>query len=262
MNLHLEGKKAIVMAGTSGLGLAIARELCNEGSRVAICGRDEERLADAVQEIARSGQGSIQAFRCDVAQATELETFFSDAADTLGGIDILVTNAGGPRPGRFDSMTDESWTDAFNLTLMSVVRSVRYALPYLRASGTGSVLALTSSSIKAPIPNLLLSNVFRPAVAALCKTLAEELAPDAIRVNVLAPGRIATPRVSFLDEQRARASGRDVEDIRLESESTIPLRRYGSAEEFAKVAVFLVSGAASYVTGTTTLVDGGLVRSL
>lgn len=262
MDLGLAGKRAVVMAATSGLGLAIGKELAREGALVALCGRDEARLRAAAAELRTEGHAPVHTQLCDVSQAHELETFIADSAKALGGIDILVTNAGGPGPGGFGSLPDAQWTEAFQLTLMSVVRAVRHALPFLRASESGAILALTSSSVKVPIPNLLLSNVFRPAVASLCKSLAEELAPDGIRVNVIAPGRIETPRIAFLDEARARRSGLEVDQVRSESESAIPLRRYGRAEEFAKVAAFLVSDAASYMTGTTTLVDGGLVRSL
>jgi len=174
----------------------------------------------------------------------------------------LVCNAGGPSPGSFESLDEEAWDSAYALTLQSVVRSVRYALPHLRAAGGGRILAIASSSVKRPLPNLLLSNVFRPAVQGLCKSLSIELAGDNIQVNCLAPGRIETERVNQLDRALAERRGSSFEAVREQALQAIPMGRLGQPEEFGRVAAFLCSEAALYISGSTVLVDGGAVRSL
>ncbi len=269
MDVGLANKRALVLAGTSGLGRATASALALEGARVALCGRDAGKASAVAAEIAveasaarETGAAQVVGFGADVRDARDIDRLVADAVDALGGLDILVSNAGGPPSGGFDALDDDAWDAAYSLTLMSVVRAVRAALPHLRQAGGGAILALASSSVKRPIPNLTLSNAFRPAVQALCKDLATDLASEGIRVNVLSPGRIATDRTNELDETRAAKQGVDVESIREASRRTIPLGRYGRVEEFGRVAAFLVSDAASYVTGQSLLVDGGLVTSL
>ncbi len=262
MDLGLRGRKALVLAGTSGLGLGTARVLAAEGAEVALCGREVGRAEEAARDVAEATGGRVLGLQADVREAADLERLVREAADRLGGLDILVTNAGGPRPGTFDTLDDGAWSEAVKLTLMSVVRSVRTALPYLRRSEAGAVLALASSSVKAPIPNLTLSNVLRPAVNALVKSLSIELAGDGIRVNCLSPGRVLTPRILQLDEARAKREGSTVDAVREASVKAIPLGRLGDVEEFGRVAAFLVSDAASYMTGSSVLVDGGSVRCL
>lgn len=262
MELGLADKRALVMAGSSGLGLACATELARNGARVALCSRSLERAQSAATRIGEDHAASVHAFECDVSSQQSLSQLFEDAASALGGLDSIVLNAGGPQPGNFTEVSEEGWARAFDLTLMSVVRGVGLALPYLKASGEGSVLALASSSVVEPIPNLVLSNVFRPAVRALCKHLSVELAPLGIRVNVLSPGRVLTPRIDELDRAAAAKSGRSVTEVRQDSVAKIPLGRLGEPAEFGRVAAFLLSDAASYVTGAHLLVDGGLVRSL
>jgi 3-oxoacyl-[acyl-carrier protein] reductase len=186
----------------------------------------------------------------------------ASAVERFGGIDVLVTNAGGPPAGTFDRFDDSDWQRAFDLTLMSSVRLIRRTIPVMRERGGGSIVAMTSSSIKQPIPNLLLSNVMRAGVAALAKTLADELAGDNIRVNTLVPGRIATQRIEELDRANAERQGVDVETVTRQQLGNIPVGRYGEAEEFANAAVFLASQSASYITGATLQVDGGMIRSL
>lgn len=262
MNLGLEGKRALVLAASSGLGRATALELAREGARVALCSRDLERAEATAAEIRAETGAEVHAFVANVSDAASLASLVDGAVSTLGGLDVLVSNAGGPPPGGFAGTDEDAWDLAYALTLQSVVRSVRLAIPHLKAAGGGSILALASSSVVAPIPNLLLSNVFRPAVRALCKHLAEEYAGDGIRVNVLSPGRVRTPRLDQLDAAKAAKVGRTPEEVRAESVATIPLGRLGETAEFGRVAAFLSSPAASYVTGTHLLVDGGMVRSL
>ena len=262
MDLGLEGRKALVLAGTSGLGLGTARVLAAEGAKVALCGRDAARAEEAARDVAEVTGGTVVGLRADVGDAAQVERVVDEAARALGGLDILVTNAGGPKPGTFEALDDAAWAAAVDLTLMSVVRSVRAALPHLERSQGGAVLALASSSVKAPIPNLTLSNVLRPAVQALVKTLSIELAGYGIRVNTLSPGRVLTPRIVQLDEARAEREGTSVDAVREASVKAIPLGRLGDPGEFGKVAAFLVSDAASYMTGSSVLVDGGMVRCL
>lgn len=263
MDLGLQGKRAVVLAASSGLGFATAQALAREGARLALCSRDQERVEAAAGRIGNAAPGAeVHAFAADVSSGASLEEFFGRAAGALGGLDVLVCNAGGPPAGGFEALDEERWAGAFQLTLMSVVRSVRLALPLLREAGGGRVLTIVSSSVKQPIPNLLLSNVFRPAVQGLCKSLARELAGDGIQVNCLAPGRIATERIEELDRDRAERQGLPVEEVRAQSIAAIPMGRLGEPDEFGRVAAFLCSDAARYVTGSTVFVDGGSVDCL
>src|SRR5690606_3889765 len=204
----------------------------------------------------------VLALEADVTRPEDIERLFSAAVERFGGVDVLVTNAGGPPAGTFDRFDDDDWQRAFELTLMSAVRLIRRAIPEMRARGGGSIVVMTSSSIKQPIPNLLLSNVMRAGVAALAKTLADELAGDNIRVNTLVPGRIATQRIEELDRANAERQGVDVETVTRQQLASIPMGRYGDPAEFAAGAVFLAADAASYITGATLQVDGGMIRSL
>lgn len=262
MNLGLDGKRALVLAASSGLGRGTALELAREGARVALCSRDRERADSAAQAIGEETGASIGAYVADVADEHALTRLFGEVEGDFGGLDILVCNAGGPPPGDFGGLDEARWDAAYQLTLQSVVRSVRLALPLFDREVGAAVLALGSSSVERPIPNLLLSNVFRPAVWALCNHLAAELAPDNIRVNMLSPGRILTDRTEQLDRAKAERSGQSLEAVRAASLAAIPLGRLGTTEEFGRVAAFLCSDAASYITGSSILVDGGMVRCL
>lgn len=262
MDLGLSGKRALVLAASSGLGRATALELAREGAIVALCSRELARAQEAANEINSETGATVHAFEADVADAASLEALFEQAVAALGGLDVLVNNAGGPPPGNFQDVAESGWDRAYQLTLMSVVHSIQHALPHLKASGGGSILTLASSSVQQPIPNLLLSNVFRPAIRALSKHLAVELAPDGIRVNVLSPGRVLTPRIEQLDAANAEKSGRSLQEVRDATIAQIPMGRLGEPAEFGRVAAFLSSPAASYVTGEHLLVDGGLIRGL
>ncbi|HWG84378.1 MAG TPA: SDR family oxidoreductase, partial [Deinococcales bacterium] len=257
-----EGKLAIVTAASGGLGYATAEALAAEGAAVAICSREGERAEGAAARIREATDATVHAFAADVSDASSLEAFFAAATGALGGLDVLVCNAGGPPPGGFEKLGEEAWERAFQLTLMSVSRSVRHALPHFRARGGGRVLAIASSSVKRPLDNLLLSNVFRPAVHGLCKSLSVELAPHNVQVNVLAPGRIETERINELDRARASRDGTSFEAVRAATIAEIPMGRLGQPQEFGRVAAFLCSPAALYLNGVTLLVDGGAVTSL
>ena len=258
MNLGLNGKVAMVAAASQGLGFAIAETLAAEGARVSLAARKRETIDAAAARIA----GDVLPCVADVTQADSIAAWHAATIERFGGVDILVTNSGGPPAGAASSFDDAAWQSAFELLLLSVVRSVRAVRPSMEARGGGSILMLTSLSVKNPIANLGLSNVMRASVAALVKTLADEFAAKKIRVNQLVPGRIATERLAYLDEANAKKAGIAVEEQRRRSMAAIPMGRYGDPAEFARAAAFLVSDAASYVTGATLQVDGGAIRSI
>ena len=262
MDLELTGRVALVTAASKGLGRATARQLAAEGARVMISSRGAEQLARTAAEIAEQTGARVEHFAADVSSAADLARLLAETEERLGGVDILVNNAGGPRAGGFDALDDAAWQEAFELNLLSSVRLIRGVLPHMRAQRWGRIVTIASSSIKQPIEDLLLSNSFRVALTGLAKTLATEFGPDGVLVNTLGPGRIATDRVAALDASRAERSGVPVEQVREKQAQGIPLGRYGTPEEFAKVAAFLASGANTYVTGQAFLVDGGMVRAL
>ncbi len=265
MQLGLEGKCALVTAASQGLGRAIATNLAQEGCRVVISSRRSDLLREVsaqISALANASSDAVQGIAADVTSAEDISALVSEADRVLGGIDILVTNAGGPPTGLFEQISDEQWLNAVNLNLLSVVRLVRATLPIFRRRGGGRILNVSSMAVKQPIPNLILSNTIRTGTMAMLKTLALELAPENIQVVNLAPGRIHTDRVKWLDGRRAELEGRSVAEIQADEESRIPLGRYGTPDEFGKLAAFLLSPANSYMTGQTILADGGVIRTL
>jgi 3-oxoacyl-[acyl-carrier protein] reductase len=262
MDLELRGKVALVTAASKGLGRATATQLAREGARVMISSRGEEQLRATAEEIREATGAQVEHCVADVSDADDLARLLAETQSRLGGVDVLVNNAGGPPPGGFDALDDAAWQAAFELNVLSSVRLIRGVLPHMREQRSGRIVTIASSSIKQPIENLLLSNTYRVALVGLSKSLATEFAPDGILINTLGPGRIATDRVAGLDAGRASAAGTSVEEVRAQAEKGIPLGRYGTAEEFGKVAAFLVSGANTYLTGQAFLVDGGMVRAL
>jgi 3-oxoacyl-[acyl-carrier protein] reductase len=261
MELNLTGKTAIIAASSQGLGYGIAEQLIKEGANVMLSGRDEEKLKKKAAELQSAGPGKAAYQKTDITNVQEIKQLISKTVETFGGIHILVNNAGGPPAGSFEDLTDEQWQNAFELNLLSYVRLIREALPYLKVQG-GKILNIASSSIKEPIPGLILSNTFRTGIIGLAKTLSSELAPYNILINTIAPGRIATDRVKHLDQVNADKQGVAREAIEEQVKAGIPLKRYGTPEEFGKVAAFLVSDANSYMTGSAFLVDGGMVKSI
>ena len=261
MELGLAGKVALISAASSGLGRAVALALGREGARVALCSRDTSAIEDVASTIRDRG-GVAMAFTADVTCTEDLGAFVTAAIERFGGIHTLIVNAGGPQAGPFERFADADWQAAFELTLMSAVRLIRLVLPSMRERGGGTIVCMSSSSIKQPISNLLLSNVMRAGVAGLAKTLADELAGDHIRINTVVPGRIATPRIAQLDLINAERAGIELAEIEGRETARIPMHRYGTPDEFADAVVFLASERAGYITGATLQVDGGLIRSL
>lgn len=262
MNLGLTNKVAMVAGASRGLGYAVARALAEEGAQVSIASRDASSIAAAARKIEQETGARVLAVATDVSSAPAIQHWHQQTIDRFGGIDLLFTNSGGPPPGATLNFDDAQWQKAFELLLMSAVRMVRLVVPSMAARGGGSIILPTSSSVKEPIPNLALSNILRASVAALSKTLANELVAQKIRVNHLIPGRIATDRLRELDESNSKRAGISLEEQQKKMQQTIPMSRYGDPKEFAAAAVFLFSDAASYITGATLQADGGQMRSV
>jgi 3-oxoacyl-[acyl-carrier protein] reductase len=257
MNLGLEKRRALVSGASRGLGRAIALALAAEGAEVIAVARSIERLNE-LQGLDQLGQGKITGQVCDLADASAIDGL----AAMMEHVDILVLNTGGPPPGPASDTPDAVWTKQFETMFLSAVRLTRLALPGMRKRRFGRILAVVSSGVIQPIPNLGVSNALRSALIGWAKTLASEVAGEGITVNCLAPGRIATDRVAELDQGRAKREGIDIEQVEKESRAAIPAGRYGDATEFASVAAFLASPQASYMTGGIVRVDGGMIRSV
>jgi 3-oxoacyl-[acyl-carrier protein] reductase len=257
MDLGLERRHALVTGASRGLGRAIALALAAEGADVVAVARNLERLNElAVSSPA--GSGKITAHCCDLADASAIDRL----SDVLGLVEVLVLNTGGPPPGPADETSDAVWTKQFEAMFLSAVRLTRLALPGMRQRGFGRIIAVVSSGVIQPIPNLAVSNAIRSALVGWAKTLAGEVASHGITVNCLAPGRIATDRVAELDQGRAQREGLSLEEVERQSRVGIPVGRYGDATEFAAVATFLASPRSSYMTGDIIRVDGGMIRSV
>ncbi len=260
MDLGLKGKVALVAASSKGLGYGVARALARDGARVSMCSRSALDITEAATHITEETGAETLCATCDLTDSQSIGAWVDQTVSQWGVVDALLVNAGGPPAGYFKELSDDQWQAAFELTLLSSVRLIRAVIPHM-VNG-GSIVTITSSSVQEPIERLILSTVMRSGVAAMVKTLADELAPNGIRLNNLIPGRIDTERVAQLDAGAAKRFGITVEEARARSIAKIPLGRLGTTDEFGAAAAFLLSPAAAYITGASLRVDGGALRSI
>jgi 3-oxoacyl-[acyl-carrier protein] reductase len=257
MDLSLKDKIALVTGSSRGLGYATALQLAKEGCKVVINGRDEARVKNAVERVKKETGTEALGLVGDASLPDMPAKLIQQTVEAFGGLDILITNTGGPKPGSIDSLDEAAWQTGIDLCLMAHVRLIKSALPHLRKSAAASILTVTSVSVKQPIQNLLISNSVRAATVGLTKSLALELGREGIRVNSILPGWTETERVSELMNARATANQTSAEEEAQRQAAEIPFGRMGQPEEFANAAVFLVSPAASYINGVMLQVDGG-----
>lgn len=260
MDLMLVDKKALVAGSSRGLGYAAARGLALEGARVTLNGRNQDNLIKARDALLNECQVDIYASPGDVSEPDSAKMVVQAAAESMNGIDLLVTNSAGPVSGKFETLDDAQWRRAIDLVLMSHVWLIQAALPYLKVSDCASVLTITSYSVRQPIPNLVLSNSIRSATVGLTKTLALELGGEGIRFNSILPGWTQTERIHELMADRAKINNSEIEEEFRKQSAESPFNRMATTEEFANPAVFLLSPAASYITGVMLTVDGGMYK--
>jgi 3-oxoacyl-[acyl-carrier protein] reductase len=261
MNLGISGKTALVLGAGGGLGGAIAKTLAREGARVALGDIAPEAVERNVEDIRREG-GTALALTWDLGDLSVIEDRVRTIEEQFGSIDILVNNTGGPPPTPAAGQDPALWSKSFQSMVLSVIALTDRVLPSMRAKKWGRIITSTSSGVVAPIPNLGISNALRLSLVGWSKTLAREVGRDGITTNIVLPGRIATPRITFLDEQKAKREGRTVEEVAAESVASIPAGRYGQPHEYGDVVAFLASERAAYVTGSVIRVDGGLIASI
>ncbi len=262
MDLGLKGARVLVTAASKGLGAATARQFSLEGALVVISSRNLETLQTTAARIVEETSKPIFTHAADVTDAEQVRRMVQNAAETLGGLDIIVTNAGGPPAGQFDDFDLGAWEKAIQLNFTSTVSLIQIALPHLRRSRRAAILTITSIAARQPVANLTLSNAIRPAVIGLTKTLSQELGADNIRVNSILPGITNTERITHLNQARAQKNNTSIETEMEKIASDIPLGRIGTPEEFANAAVFLCSPAAGFITGVALAVDGGATRTI
>jgi len=262
VDFGLNGKTALVMGGSQGLGLGVARALLEEGASVVISSRSAEGLAAARDGMPTALRDRCHVVAADLADPAAPAAIVAGARQALGEVDILVNNSGGPPTGMPSAVSAEEMSAQFEKMVRPLIAITQALLPAMRERRWGRILTIASSGVVQPIPHLPISNSLRASLVGFMKTLAGEVARDGVTVNVLAPGRIATDRTRSIDAALAKRTSRSEEDVALESAATIPAGRYGSVEEFGAVAALLASGPASYVTGSIVRVDGGAIRSI
>ncbi len=262
MNTGLKGRAAIVCAASEGLGRAAAEALAAEGCRLAICSRRQDAIDRVASDLRQRYGTEVLAVQADLRNAPDIDRFVSSAVASLGSLDVLVTNVGGPKPGLFDSLTDDDWLEAVNLLLMSAVRLTRAALPHMRARGGGRIIHITSVAVKQPVAGLMLSNAVRAAVVGFSKTLSKEVAKDHITVNCVAPGYTRTQRVINLNDATAAREGKPLAEVEQRLLANIPAGRLGEPSELASLIAYLASDQAAYMTGSVVAVDGGSVAGI
>lgn len=262
MDLGINGKRALVLASSQGLGLGVARKLCEEGAHVLICGRVEDKLAAAAAELTGAGPGKADFTVIDLSEADAASRLYAAAQEKLGGVDILVNNTGGPPPGTVDKPDTELWRSQIETMLLRVIEITNLCVADMKEAGWGRVLTIASSGVVQPIPNLAMSNTIRSSLVGWSKSLSNEVAESGITVNMLLPGRIRTERLKQLDAAMAERLGKPVEEVSAAEQATIPAGRYGTVEEFGSVGAFLVSEPARYMTGGLIRCDGGSIRGV
>jgi 3-oxoacyl-[acyl-carrier protein] reductase len=262
MDLGLKDRVAIVAASSRGLGKACALALAREGATVVICARDAEALAATAGEIQAETGGVVLWLAIDLTDPVQIRHLAEETLRRYGRIDVLVTNNGGPPTGYFADLGDEVWLAAHERTLLSAVRLIRAVLPAMRVQGWGRIINITSVAVKQPMDDLLMSNVYRPGIVALTKTLSAQVAVEGITINNVAPGYTSTERVVDIFNARAQAQGKSVDEVTAEALVSYPMKRMGKPEELAALVTFLASEQAGYITGTTIPVDGGYCRGL
>jgi 3-oxoacyl-[acyl-carrier protein] reductase len=262
MDLGLKDRVAIVAASSQGLGKAVALGLAREGAKLALCARTESALEGAAEEIRRETGAEVLTRTLDVTAAESVRAFVADTTARFGRLDICIANAGGPPTKSFAETTIEDWHSAANLNLMSTVYFAKEALPVMQQRRWGRFIAITSVTVKQPVEGLILSNAVRSGVSGLIKTLSNEYGPYNVLVNNVCPGYTATARLISLSEKLAQKEGVPREEVEARWARQAPLGRVGQPEEFANLVVFLASERASYITGVSIAVDGGLVKGL
>lgn len=261
MDLGIKGKTALVLGAGGGLGGAIAVALAREGVATALADIDEAALAATMKAVAATGARGL-ALAWDLSDPETIDRNVGDVEERLGPIDILVNNTGGPPPSTAAGVAAETWLNQFKAMVLSVISLTDRVLPSMRARRWGRIVTSTSSGVVAPIPNLAVSNALRLSLVGWSKTLAREVAADGITANIILPGRIATDRIRFLDEQKAKREGKPLDAVVAESTAAIPAGRYGRPEEYGDAVAFLASQRASYITGSIIRVDGGYIASI
>jgi len=262
MDLGLKGKSIMVAAASRGLGYGIAQQVAKAGARVSIAALTEPRVHESAQRLREETGAEVISCAFDARDHESIMQWRDTTVAQFDGIDGLVVNAGGPPAGIFDDFDDGEWQAAFELTLLSSVRMIRLVLPSMRERGSGSIVTVTSSSVKEPIDMLLLSNVMRSGVTSLAKSLSHQLAPEGIRVNNLVPGAINTDRLKGLMQTQSERTGVSFDEISQARAATVPMGRFGEPDEFGKAGAFLLSDAAAYITGETLVVDGGAMKTV
>jgi 3-oxoacyl-[acyl-carrier protein] reductase len=262
MDLGLKDKRALVLGATKGLGRGIAKSLAEEGAIVALTGRKLEDATAAAGEVALKYGATVSGLAFDSADAASAEALIGAAKNTLGDVDILVLNAGGPPPGPVSAVTEATWQQQFQAQFLSFVTIANAFLPGMRERKWGRILISSSSGVVQPIPNIGISNSLRSSLLGWAKTLSLEVAPDGVTINTILPGRIQTDRIEQIDAANAQRAGQSLEEVKAASLATIPAGRNGTTEEYGAIAAFLASEKAGYVTGGTVRVDGGMIRAV
>lgn len=262
MDLNLKDKVVMIAAASKGMGYATAMACAREGAIVSMGSRNRDAIEAAAEQIRQETGARVKAYTFDASDGKSIAQWAQATLDELGPISGLLVNAGGPPAGPFDSLSDDDWQSAFELTLLSAVRMIRAVVPSMRASGGGSILTITSSSVKEPIDILILSNVMRSGVTALSKSLSRQYGPDNIRFNTMLPGKIDTDRLRDTSMAQAEKAGIDFEAFYSEMAAQLPLGRFGEPDEVGKVCAFLLSDASSYITGVSLAVDGGMIKTV